>query len=620
MASRAEESTPSTSESAKATAQSRSGEPPAGEKQRGQDGTSGAFTIGPAVIRAVTGQPYERDGTDVLYRPLRIYTVDPSLGRKDGAVATVNVPYEPLEPGPAGAVFEVDNKDGHRGEEYRRVDLDDPRVLIEDGLRPSPSDPRFHQQMVYAVCSLVYAAFRTALGRHVAWGFPVQQGRSRLLVRPHALDELNAYYDHDRGELCFGYAKAKETNGTTTRGYVFTCLSHDVIAHEVTHALIAGVRSHFNIASGRDAAALHEALADLIAIFQHFSYKEVVRGVIRSSGGRLDMGGLLTDVAPQVGQAYGQSALRSGIDSDPEHPRQYKEGAEEHETGAVLASAVIEAFTAIYKRKSARFFRLATQGTGVLPPGQIPHDLEDVLADQASKLADQFQRILIRALDYCPPVDPELGNYLRGLITADYDLVPDDPWGYREVMIAAFARRGIYPRNVPTLSEDAILWKPPIRAVGAIADLSFAKLQFDGDPGRPAGKAELERQAAVLGRLVSQPDLLDVFGLAREGDARLRGDRVELPQVESIRSSRRVGPDGQVVFDLIGEVTQLRHARMPNGELFAFYGGATIIIGPRGEVRFVINKNVASDSRLERETKNRASGLLPSMRCSLYKR
>ena len=35
--------------------------------------------------------------------------------------------------------------------------------------------------------------------------------------------------------------------------------------------------------------------------------------------------------------------------------------------------------------------------------------LREVLADQASKLANQFLTLCVRAIDYCPPVDIEFG-------------------------------------------------------------------------------------------------------------------------------------------------------------------------------------------------------------------
>jgi hypothetical protein len=370
----------------------------------------------------------------------------------------------------------------------------------------------------------------------------------------------------------------------------------------VTHALLDGLRGHFDVCCGPDVAALHESFADLIAIFQHFSYAQVVHAALRRNHGRVDVAGPLTDLARQLGQTTGCSeAMRSVADALSVAPTMYRPDAEPHVLGSVLVAAVFEAFLVVYRAKTERYVRLATQGTGVLPPGQLPHDLEHILAEQASKIAGQFQAICIRAIDYCPPVDPELGNYLRALITADLDLVPDDRWNYREALITAFGRRGIYPRGVLNLSEDALRWRPPRREVAPCWELSFASLQFDGDPGRPAGPAELIRQAEAVGRLVSRPELLEEFGLARPGDPRLRGDQVARPRVESVRSSRRVGPDGQVVFDLVAEVTQRRWVRNGGSAPFEFYGGATLLIGPAGEIRYVISKNVLSDERLERQ-------------------
>ena len=49
---------------------------------------------------------------------------------------------------------------------------------------------------------------------------------------------------------------------------------------------------------------------------------------------------------------------------------------------------------------------------------------------------------------------------------ADYDLVPDDPRGYRVAFIEAFRAWGIYPRDVRTLSEQSLRWEPPAVPVG----------------------------------------------------------------------------------------------------------------------------------------------------------
>jgi hypothetical protein len=531
----------------------------------------------------------------------------------------VNIPYEPLEPGPVGAVFEIDINTGFKktpSQQYARLNLDDPRVLIQSGRSPSPSDVLFHQQMVYAVCSLVYAAFRAALGRHIAWGFhqrspqSASSGTRRLLVRPHVPRQKNAWYDKHRGELCFGYYRATEqvTGRNLPGGHIFTCLSHDIIAHEITHALLDGLRTHFTIPAHPEVLAFHEALADLVAVFQRFTYTNVVLEAMRGARGHLRQANLLTDIARQFGHTASpdsQQPLRSAVDA-PEDARLRKlynpDIEEPHELGSVLVSAVFDAFETVFARKTKRYIRLATGGSGVLPDGELPADLQAVLAEEATKLASQFLNICIRAVDYCPPVGLRFGEFLRAVITADYDLVPDDPWNYREAWIEAFGARKIYPTGVNSLAEDALLWDPPEPPIPEISELTFARLKFAGDPGVPADELELIRQAAALGNVVTQRRHIESFGLMTPEDPMLNGDALDRPQVQSVRTSRRVGPDGQVVFDLVAEVTQRRRVR-PSGSQpgFDFYGGATVIIGPRGEVRYIIAKSIKNRQRLEQQ-------------------
>jgi hypothetical protein len=94
---------------------------------------------------------------------------------------------------------------------------------------------------------------------------------------------------------------------------------------------------------------------------------------------------------------------------------------------------------------------------------------------------------------------------------------------------------------------------------------------------------------------------MNEFGLVSPGDSRIGIDEIGLPCVESIRSARRAGPDGQIVFDLIGEITQVRNVRAKDGRPgFCYHGGSTVIMGPRGEIRYVILKNVAGYQREQR--------------------
>ena len=58
-------------------------------------------------------------------------------------------------------------------------------------------------------------------------------------------------------------------------------------------------------------------------------------------------------------------------------------------------------------------------------------------------------------------MDLNFGDYLRALITADYDLVTDDRHNYRLAVIEAFRRRGIYPSDVRNLSVESLIWHQP---------------------------------------------------------------------------------------------------------------------------------------------------------------
>jgi hypothetical protein len=243
------------------------------------------------------------------------------------------------------------------------------------------------------------------------------------------------------------------------------------VAHETTHALLDGMHRRFIEDSHQDTLAFHEAFADIVALFQHFSFPEVLRQQIAKTRGDLASQSLLGQLAQQFGRAIGQyGALRDAIgEFDKKEnkwkPRQpdpsdYQTVAEPHARGAILVAAVFEAFLSIYKSRVADLLRIASNGTGILTPGELHPDLVNRLANEAAKTAQHVLNMCIRALDYCPPVDINFGDYLRAIITADIDVVPDDDRGYRIAFIEAFRRRGIYPRDIRTLSEQSLSWNP----------------------------------------------------------------------------------------------------------------------------------------------------------------
>ena len=215
------------------------------------------FEIAPRVARGAGHNAYEQKPDDPRWRPLRIYALDPTRFRDDGAIAVVNVPYEPVEAGPIGALLAVENDELPGDESIERLALDDPRLMLGQGRDPSATDPAFRAQMVYAVCHITYAAFKRALGRDVMWGFDRQEADgapARLIIKPSVDGMRNAFYDPARGELRFGIFRAddKVEGLNVPGGVVSTALIHDVVVHEMSHAMLDGLRAKFMIPTAPD--------------------------------------------------------------------------------------------------------------------------------------------------------------------------------------------------------------------------------------------------------------------------------------------------------------------------------------------------------------------------------
>lgn len=431
------------------------------------------------------------------FRKLRAYAFDPSLSLQlDNAVInsiTYKVPWEELKDGPVGEYIEVVDYDPSSNCFYKPVDLNDTYVLAQDGLQPSEGNPQFHQQMVYAVAMTTIKNFERALGRKIQWS-PHRDSNGvvtdyvkRLRIYPHALREANAYYSPIKKAVLFGYFTAAPDSADIMLpgATVYTCLSHDIIAHEVTHALLDGMHRRYVEATHPDSLAFHEAFADIVALFQHFTFPDVLKAQIARTKGDLSSENLLGQLAQEFGKAIGHyGSLRDALGSYNEEkqrweprkpdPSDYLKITEPHERGSILVATIFDIFINVYRRRIADLQRIATGGTGILPEGALHPDLVNRMANEASKTSRHILGMCVRALDYCPPMDINFGDYLRALITSDFDLVDDDDWEYRIAIIEAFQKRGIYPDGLKSMGVESILLKA--EDVGDEFDQKFAIL------------------------------------------------------------------------------------------------------------------------------------------------
>lgn len=548
-------------------------------------------------------------------RPLRIYATDPARGYKAARTTTISVENEELSAGPIGARLEVVDYDAEHDLFYDAVDLDDPSILMQSGLTPSEADPHFHQQMVYAVASRTLSNFDRALGRRVS----LRKGkfRDKLRLLPHAFEGENAFYDHDLNAILFGYftADPAKPGPNIPNQTIFTCLSHDIIVHEMTHAIVDHLRRYFLEPSNVDVLAFHEGFSDLVALLQHFSYRDLLAEEIRIGRGDIVDGSLLVNLAKQFGEATGTGqALRSAIDTATPDPRRYGNVTEPHARGAILVAAVFDGFLTTFRSRIADLVRIATGGSGKLPPGELHPDLVARIASEASQTAQRQLNMCIRAFDYLPPVDITFGDYLRALVTADFELDPDDAWGQRAALIEGFRRRGIYPEGVTSLAEESLRWPAADPGAAPMADslgtilpellrreaARFTKVS--SDPGiakqsllvRPPSLSEDLNDSSASDAAKTMRAALVAYAQNNSTALKLTG-RTDL-WVSEFNAVFRVAPSGALQIELVAQFVETDKMTDDDPEFggVPVRGGTTAIIGVDGNVRYIIAKPLPS--------------------------
>ncbi len=391
-----------------------------------------------------------------MSRLVKVFAYDPQLGRRRRNRIALEIPDEPLEPGPQGRLVRVVDYDGGSGRFYAPIHLDEPQLRAAGGLEPRVDDPQFHQQMAYAVAAKVAANFERALGR------PLRT--QPVTILPHAFEARNAFFDPITNALCFGYFQADpdDPGDNIPNQLVFTCLSHDIVAHEMTHALLHGLRPGFLYATNPDVRALHEAIADIVAIFQHFAFPGLLSDAVERQAD-LSVPGPLIELARQFGQTTGGgAALRSAHDDENLPDRGlYASLFEPHDRGSILVRAVFDAFFATYRARVDDLLAVASGATARMPDGSLHPALVDRVAADAADTAQRMLDLCIRAIDYLPAIDVTFGDYLRALVTADHELNPEDRFDLRANLTDAFIARGVYPDSVLSLNEESLLLPAP---------------------------------------------------------------------------------------------------------------------------------------------------------------
>ncbi len=308
---------------------------------------------------------------------LTIVAQDPSIAPNDILTAQVRIPAEELIDGPCGYRVHVIDYDATSNILYEPAKLRpdpeggyvDPFAVDDDGpgqtRKPKGydtkllTDPTFHAQNVYAIVMRTLARFEFALGRRVAWGSNGHQ----IHVAPHAFADANAFYSRDDRAIFFGYFPGND--GKT----VFTCLSHDVVAHETTHALLDGLRARYMEQSSPDQAAFHEGFADVVALLSVFSLPEIIGELLdrtpKASANTIDekflkpealrqsaLFGLAEEMGSAISAVRGEALRRSVTLERGKRYMSMAEFDEPHQRGELLVAAMMNAFLDIWNART----------------------------------------------------------------------------------------------------------------------------------------------------------------------------------------------------------------------------------------------------------------------------
>ena len=505
--------------------------------------------------------------------------------RKSGKPLTtsIRVPVERVVNGPAGARLALRVRaPGADGPRPISLSVDRNEWCIDDqdapaGLEELLTDSRFLAQHVYAVATATLQAFEVTLGRRMGWA----SGHRLLISVYDKIPYASTGYDRERGLIRFGH----RTDDRSTRS-VPLALYHDLVAHEVTHAVLDGYRRQWTDSDALlDGYALHECIADLVAMLSVFSSPERVEqqlsvavpgpdgkpGTVPARNMEKEV--LASGLFGLADGLFSRGAARRPLDVDvpfewqldPDPPRRAWWGVGGGRPGVVGRG------------------RRGGPGGGAPPPRYQ-------VAEAGAHLGHQMLGMVLRGLAYMPPVDPGWEDLLRGILAADAVLVPTDMMGYRQAVRDAF-----WDIDLSTEPDELLDGLKHLR------DLRY-----------PVRLSALAADPEEVNRFMwENPRLIEAAGIDQDTSI----------VVNRVRPSTRVGPDGFVVSEIgasyVQSVTMSKtEARNKLGlrvdsEFYTVRGGGLLRFDEGGRLCFAALKPVmdAEWQQAKLETINREAGI-----------
>lgn len=364
-----------------------------------------------------------------LLLPFATYFQDPFVDSQDPPQTVedeIKVAWEPgLTDGPTSSRFAVVDFNADNGKLEAPAVWDDQQQAFVDSAggkldKKSAAAWQFHQVNVWALLQAALTFFESgsALGRRIPWAF---EG-NRLIVVPHAGYGENAYYDRASKSLQFYFFEAET-------GTVYTCLSADIVHHELGHAVLDGIRPLFTESVDPQTGAFHEFMGDLCAILLTLNNGELRQRLAEASEGRFDKATDLAALAAEFGLAVqGRPYLRTALNTSRMSDLQGETSP--HRLSGVLTGAMFDVLIRI-----GDLYATADEEE----PGKKPTSAKQ----RFWWAADRMQRTAIQPIDLLPPVEATFRDYALAVCRAQQLADPLDPEGYYDLLIQVFREREI---------------------------------------------------------------------------------------------------------------------------------------------------------------------------------